>query len=147
MYTLQSASLLLDCALLISGTFLYYFFHIHNLSLTNDIHLITSYTSTRLHHTFNPASLRGHDGELVGAAVLGGVLHGHLHDLSGHGRGVASGHLGDDLHGLLQSRRALLQGHQELLLALLVREQLLVVAHTHAHQALAELITVRSERI
>lgn len=88
----------------------------------------------------------GHNRELVSAVVLGGVFHGHLADLDRHRGGVAAGHLRDDQHRLLQRSGALLQSHEELLLTLLVGEQLLVVAHTHAHQALAELITEKQQQ-
>ena len=77
-----------------------------------------------------------------GAGILCGVLQSHLGNLRRHGCGVATVDLCDHLYRLLQSGRAFLQGHEKLLLALLVREQLLVVADAHAHQALAQLITV-----
>jgi len=89
--------------------------------------------------------LRGNQRQL-GAGILRGVLQSHLGDLWRYGRGVASVDLCDDLYRLLQSGGAFLQGHKQLLLALLVGEQLLVVADTHAHETLAQLITVGAER-
>ncbi len=71
--------------------------------------------------------------------AFGGELERSLGDVAGHGAGAAV--LLNEAHRSLQSGGALLQSLQKLLLSLLMREQLLVVADTHADKSLTQLIT------
>lgn len=83
----------------------------------------------------------GNSAGAEGWVALCGVLHTHQAHVGGNAVQVAAIQSHDDGQSAIQSTRALLHAHDELLLALLVEVELVVVAHAHSHQPFPQLIT------
>lgn len=80
--------------------------------------------------------------QLPDGALSRAVLLRDLHQIVGDGCRLVPADVGDDLERALEGSGALLQRRDELLLALLVEIELVMMAHTHPHEALAQLLTV-----